>query len=153
MEVRVRMRARIVLFLGIGLALACALRPVGAQAAQSSGMPGPPEELLKMRGAFAAAVAAGVAEAAATLSRFPLDNQVGPGDRTLSRAAFLKRFNDEFTKHKDIVYCWLNGNLEMEYKNGVSNFRKWHLDCNGNVYGFALIGEHWLYTGYKKVNE
>ncbi len=106
-----------------------------------------------MRAAFAATAVAGDAEAAAKLSRFPLDDLEGRGGHTLSRAAFLKRFKDDFTRHKDIVYCWLNANLEMEYKNGVSNFRKWHLDCNGNVYNFALIGEHWLYTGYAKADE
>jgi hypothetical protein len=151
MEAKLRTPARIPLFLGV--LLACVFAPVGAMAAQSAAAPGPPPELLKMRLAFAQAAAAGDAEAAARLSRFPLDNLVGHGDRTLSRAAFLKRFRGDFTRHKDIVDCWLNDGLEMDFSNGKSNFRKWRLNCNGNIYSFALIDGHWSYTGYENINE
>jgi hypothetical protein len=132
----------------MGLILACTLC-VSPSLAASSGMPRPPEELLKMRQAFAAAALAGDAEAAAKLSHFPLTVAAAQGGRTLSRAEFLKRFKEDFTKHEDIVYCWQNHNLEMEYRNGVSNFRIWHLDCGNAVYDFAIFDRRWLYTGYR----
>ncbi len=139
----------IIIALGAGLALASALRPAGTFAAQSAAMPRPPVELLKMRAAFAAAVVAGDAEAAARLSRFPLANPAARGGSTLSRAAFLRRFKDDFTKQSDIVYCWQNHGLDMEYHDGVSNFHIWHMDCGTNIYSFALVDDHWLYTGYR----
>jgi hypothetical protein len=146
---RTGMRARIgTTACVIGPILAAALCIPSALAA-SSAMPRPPEELLKMRQAFAAAALAGDAEAAAKLSHFPLDAPASQGSRTLSRAEFLKRFNDDFTKHEDVVYCWQNHNLEMEFRNGVSNFRVWHLDCGSAVYDFAIFDGRWLYSGYR----
>jgi hypothetical protein len=118
-------------------------------AAQSTAMPRPPEELLKMRQAFAAAALAGNAEAAAKLSHFPLEISVTKGGRTISRAEFIKRFREDFTEHEDVVYCWQNRNLEMEYRNGMSNFRVWHLDCGNAVYNFTIFDGRWLYTGYR----
>jgi hypothetical protein len=143
-----RMKAGIGTVGFIAFMLACALCVPPAYAA-STGMPRPPEELLKMRQAFAAAALAGDAEAAAKLSHFPLAVAAARGGRTLSRAEFLKRFKEDFMKHGDIVYCWQNHNLEMEYRNGMSNFRIWHLDCGNAIYDFAIFDGRWLYTGYR----
>jgi hypothetical protein len=117
--------------------------------AWAQGMPRPPEELLKMRRAFAEAAAVGDAEAAAKLSHFPLAVPSSRGTGTLSRAEFLKRFKDDFAKQADIVECWQNHRLAMEYRNGVSNFRLWHLDCGVAIYDFTIFDERWLYAGYR----
>jgi hypothetical protein len=142
------MKKRVAAGLSAALVLACAFT-ASPGCAQSGAMPRPPEALLKMREAFATAARAGDAEAAARLSRFPLDNPAARGGRSLTRAAFIKRFKEDFTRQDEIVYCWQNSNLEMEYRDGQSNFRIWHLACGANNYGFALIGIHWLYTGYE----
>jgi hypothetical protein len=151
MEVILRIPAA--LTLAIGLAICVAPGQHSASAAQSSSVPPPPTELAKLSYAFANAAASGDAEAAAKLSRFPLDNVVEHGARTLSKPEFLKRFKTDFTKHKDIVDCLLANNLEIELKNGQTNFKKWSINCNGNVYHFGFAADHWSYTGYENINE
>jgi hypothetical protein len=150
MEVTLRRCAA--LMLGIGL-LWGAVDRSAAIGAPSSSVPPPPIELSKLSYAFANAAASGDAEAAAKLSRFPLDNVVQGSPKTLSRTEFLKRFKADLTRHKDIVDCLLANNLEIEVRNGQVNVRKWSIDCNGNVYHFGLTGDRWSYTGYENINE
>jgi hypothetical protein len=136
-----RLAARL---MGSMLALALATSLAWAQ-----GSPRPPEELLKMRRDFAQAMVAGNAETAAKLSHFPLTVPSSRGAGTVSRAEFLKRFKEDFGKQADIVDCWQNHNLVMEYRNGVSNFRIWHLDCGNAIYDFTIFDGRWLLAGYR----
>ena len=147
------MRRSAALTLAIGLAAFAASDFGSAALAQSAAVPRPPVELSKVSYAFANAAASGDAEAAAKLSRFPLDNIVEREPKTLSRPAFIKRFKADYAGHKEIVDCLLANQLEVETQNGKTNFRKWSIDCNGNVYQFGFIADHWAYTGYENINE
>jgi hypothetical protein len=115
----------------------------------AQGTPRPPEELLKMRRDFAEAIVAGNADVAAKLAHFPLAVPTSRGAGTVSRAEFLKRFKAVFAKQAEIVDCWQNHNLVMEYRNGVSNFRIWHLDCGTAIYDFTIFDGRWLLAGYR----
>ena len=107
----------------------------------------PPEELVKARTAFAAAVAANDLKAAAALTNFPLKNTVTAATPTISKAGFAQQFK---------VYGLMKECLKGEPLESVAagNSRKsWAINCNGNVFHFALINGHWLHSEYENINE
>jgi hypothetical protein len=107
----------------------------------------PPEELVKARRAFATAIAANDLKAAADLTNFPLKNTVTSAPPTISKAGFAKQFK-MYGRMKECL------NSEPLESVAAGNGRKsWAINCNGNVFHFALINGHWLHSEYENINE
>jgi hypothetical protein len=117
------------------------LLPSMAQAAS------PPEELVKARTAFAAAVVANDLKAAAGLTNFPLKNTVTAAPPTISKAGFAKQFK---------MYEAMKDCLKREPLESVAagkGQKSWAINCNGNVFHFALVNGRWLHSEYENINE
>ena len=117
------------------------LLPCVAQAAS------PPEELVKTRTAFAAAVAANDLKAAVELTNFPLKNTVTSAPPTISKAGFAKQFK---------MYGLMKDCLKSEPLESVAvgkGQKSWAINCNGNVFHFALVNGRWLHSEYENINE
>jgi hypothetical protein len=105
----------------------------------------PPEALVKTRAAFAAAVEAKDAKTAAELTIFPLKNTVVSAPPTISRAGFAKQFK-MYVEMKD---CLKTAALEAPVKGAKS----WAINCNGDIFHFALINGRCLHSEYENITE
>ena len=106
-----------------------------------------PEALVKARAAFAAAVAAKDVKAAADLTYFPLKNTVYSAPPTISQPGFAKQFT---------IYVEMKDCLKSEPLEAVAaskGQKSWAINCNGNVFHFALISGRWLHSEYENINE
>ena len=108
-----------------------------------------PEELVKARAAFAAAVAANNEKAAADLSVFPLINRVYQEKPTLQRA----EFGNLFGIYRQLGKCLKTDRLEPEKNSQDKSRGTWLVNCGGNFVLFGLRGGHWRHVGYENVNE
>jgi hypothetical protein len=107
----------------------------------------PPEALVTARMAFAAAVAAKDVKAAAELTNFPLKNTVTAAPPTISKAGFAKQFK---------MYGEMKDCLKTEPFESAAHgksAKSWTINCNGNVFHFALINGRWLHSEYENINE
>ncbi len=107
----------------------------------------PPEDLVKARAAFAAAVAANDVKAGAELTNFPLKNTVTSAPPTISQAGFAKQF-----KMCGLMKDCLKGE-PLESAAAGKGQKSWAINCDGNVFHFALINGRWLHGEYENINE
>lgn len=107
----------------------------------------PPDDLVKVRSAFAAAVAANDVKGAARLTRFPLKNTVTAAPRTVTRAGFARQFK-MYGEMKDCLKS-----EPFELASGDQKQASWVINCNGNIFHFALIDGRWLHNEYENINE
>jgi hypothetical protein len=108
----------------------------------------PPRDLVEMRSAFAAAAAAKNVAALQALSRFPLGNDVYSEPKSISRAAFAKHA----VFYKEMADCIKTAPLERDV-HAKAGTGSWLLNCNGNVFYFALDKGRWVHSEYQNINE
>jgi hypothetical protein len=108
----------------------------------------PPAALVQARAAFAAAVAAKDVKAAEKLTNFPLKNTVFQAPPTISQAAFPKQMK-LYAEMKD---CLKTAPLELPSSGGGAP-KSWTVDCDGNLFHFALKNGRWLHDEYENINE
>jgi hypothetical protein len=108
-----------------------------------------PEELVKTRVAFAAAVAANNEKAAAELSAFPLINRVDQEKSATPRS----EFRGLFKTYREVGKCLESDRLQPEKTSQGKKTGNWLVDCGGNLMLFGQKNGRWLHIGYENVNE
>ena len=114
----------------------------------SSAAEAPPQDLVQMRSGFAAAVAAKNIAALEALIRFPLENDVYGEPKSISRAAFAKHA----ISYWQMADCIKTAPLEHDVHEKPGT-KSWLLNCNGNVFYFALDKGRWVHSEYQNINE
>ena len=129
----------------LGCLVAAALSSVAAYGAEA-----PPAALAKARLAFASAVAAKDLSAVSAVTTFPLKVAATGQPATRSAGAFPKFLQKNgYVENAD---CLRSGALERAdaHEHGVN---VWLVNCDGNVFYFALANGEWRHSGYENVNE
>ena len=112
----------------------------------------PPADLVKLRSAFAAAVAAKDIKALAGLSRFPLTNQVYQAPVKISRAGFAQSIvANGYWGESD---CLRKAPLERDVTKNKTK-ASWFVACDqgNNIFHFVHDGGRWAYGGFENVGE
>jgi len=112
----------------------------------------PPPELAKLRSAFAAAVAARDIAAMATVSRFPLTNQVYGSPDKVSRAEFVGSVVvNGYWEHTE---CLRTAPLERDVREEKA-LASWFVACDHgkNIFHFVRAGRRWAYGGFESAGE
>jgi len=112
----------------------------------------PPADLVKLRSAFAAAVAAKDIKALAGLSRFPLTNQVYQAPVKISRAGFAQSIvANGYWGESD---CLRKAPLERDVTKNKTK-ASWFVACDqgNNIFHFVREGGRWAYGGFENVGE
>ena len=123
---------------------ALALASADARAADA------PEALIKMRAAFAAAVAKNDLAAAKALTLFPLRNEVFNAPPKIDEKGFAKLFKI----YRSMADCVQSQALEPDVDPKGTTLRgRWDINCNGNVLHFGQKDGRWLHVEYENINE
>jgi hypothetical protein len=112
----------------------------------------PPADLVKLRSAFAAAVAAKDIKALADLSRFPLTNQVYQSPAKISRAGFAQSVI--VNGYWEAADCLRKAPLERDVREEKAK-ASWFVACDqgNNIFHFVHEGGRWAYGGFENVGE
>ena len=125
-----------------GVIVAASTAAYGAEA--------PPLALAKARIAFASALAAKDLSAAAAATIFPLKVAAMGLPPTVSRSAFPKFM--QRNGYEENAGCIKSEPLERadSHEHGAN---VWLVNCNGNIFYFALATGAWRHSGYENINE
>ena len=110
----------------------------------------PPAALVKTRAAFAAAVKARDVGAVEALTSFPLKAAVHGQPPSVSRSAFPKFLKDN--GYVELTECLSSGPLAPS-KTGKRVADVWRIECDGNIFYFALENGAWRHSEYENINE
>jgi hypothetical protein len=129
--------------------LGCLVVAVFSSAA-AYGAEAPPAALAKVRLAFASAVAAKDLPAVSAVTTFPLKVTATGQPSSVARSAFPKFAQKN--GYLENAGCLRSGVLERadahDYGANV-----WLVNCDGNVFYFALANGAWRHSGYENINE
>jgi hypothetical protein len=129
---------------GVGALVGAAIGLQGATALANQ--KSPPPALATMRAAFAKAVAAKDIALVEALASFPLTNEVEHEPATIARTDFSKAFSRN--GYADMADCLKTSPLEAAPKGAA-----WLVNCDGNIFYFALRNGQWRHTKYENINE
>jgi hypothetical protein len=133
----------------LGALLGClaiaALSLVAAHGAEA-----PPPALAKARLAFATAVAAKDLSAISAITTFPLKAAVTGQPSSVARTAFAKFAQKN--GYAEGAGCLKSEPLERAdtHEHGAN---VWLVNCNGNIFYFALANGVWRHSEYENINE
>jgi hypothetical protein len=133
----------------LGAALGC-LTVAAFSSVAAHGAEAPPAALAKARLAFASAVAAKDLPAVSAVTTFPLKVAATGQPPSVAQSAFPKFVQKN--GYVENAACLRSGPLERAdaHDHGAN---VWLVNCDGNVFYFALAKGAWRHSGYENINE
>lgn len=108
----------------------------------------PPDALVKMRAAFAAAAKAKDGASLAEMTVFPLVNEVYAEPKSISKAAF----RGHVAEYSGLAQCLASAPLSADEETAHSS-KLWLIFCDGIAFYFGLRDGQWRHVKFANVNE
>ena len=134
------------IYRGLAGALSLAAPIAFATPAPADGKP--PEALVAMRAAFAAAAKAKDAARLEALTAFPLANEVYQEPQSIARAAFPERVKE----YAELSKCLATAPLSAD-PDTAKTTKLWLVDCDGISFYFGLREGQWRHVKFANANE